>query len=401
MISGEFFDHFEEQVRKLRNKDQPFGGLQLVLVGDFAQLPPVVTKPPAETWKLVNQERLAQEKRAFIPKGPRSSHELFLNRGMLFQSKSFWNLWDQDLQVISLTTPHRHHSDPELPDLMRCLRSGSDSERRAAVERLNADCYRPQETAPFHHNGDNNGQVWLFPRNKLVDIKNKQRLDLLPHEAVTFTAIDKQKPQESENQTSFEARRQLLANSSFFQQSGSTCGVPKRIVLKENALVMLSANVDTGRGLVNGAVGRVMKLYCKYVLVDFDDIGPVFINPYTFQWKIPGVGTCERKQIPLRLAWAITHHRSQGKTLSNVKVDPRSFAYGQAYVAVSRARSRENLTLLARARLFDFKVNPAVRRWMQYLEHGDHTAREKIGYWLEETLPWWSSKQQSPWPRRG
>jgi len=401
MISGEFFDQFEEQVRKLRNNDQPFGGLQLVLVGDFAQLPPVVTKPPAETWKLVDQKRLAFEKRAFIPKGPRSYDELFLNRGMLFQSESFWNLYDHDLQVISLTAPHRHHSDAELPDILRSLRAGSDSERRAAIKRLNARCYRPEERAPFCHD---NEQVWLFSGNKRVDIENTRRLKSLPYKPVTFTAKDKVKPEESDNQTLFETRSQLLAKSSFFK---ATSDVPKEIVLKENAWVMLCANMDTAQGLVNGADGRVVKLSNgkgtnkQYVLVDFDDIGPAFINPYTFHPKIPGLGTCERKQIPLRLAWAITHHRSQGKTLSNVKVDPRAFAYGQAYVAVSRARSSENLRLLEPAKLSDFKVNPAVPRWMQYLQHRDLKAREEIGHWLDETLPWSSSKQRSPWPRRG
>jgi len=122
-------------------------------------------------------------------------------------------------------------------------------------------------------------QVWLFPQNKLVDEKNTERLDALPYEPVTFSAKDAQKPEESENQTLFEARRQVLATSSFFKESGGTGGVPKKVVLKENALVMLCANVDILRGLVNGAVGRVVKLSKgrgqnrEYVLVDFVGIG--------------------------------------------------------------------------------------------------------------------------------
>jgi len=361
-----------------------------------------VHKPPHETWKRVNQERLSKENRAFIPKGPMSDYELVLNRGMLFQSTSFWNLMDRDLQVISLTTPHRHCSDPELPELMRRLRVGSPSERKAATTTLNACCYRPPEI-------DDNEQVWLFPQNKLVDIKNKERLDALPYAPVTFSARDEQKPAESENQTQFEARRRLLADSSFFNESDSTGGVPKKLALKKNALVMLCANVDISRGLVNGAVGHVVQLSNSgpgYVLVDFVGIGRAFINPYTFQWKIPGVGTCVRKQIPLRLAWAISHHRSQGKTLTNVNVDPRAFAYGQAYVAVSRSRSMQNLTLLEPAKPSDFMVNPAVLHWMQYLKHPSDTAREKIGHWRDVSLPWLASKQQSAgsratWPRRG
>merc|ERR1719410_1144362 len=135
---------------------------------------------------------------------------------------------------------------------------------------------------------------------------------------------------------------------------------------------MLCANVDIPRGLVNSAIGHVVQLSNRargYVLVDFVGIGREYINPYTFQWKIPGVGTCVRKQIPLRLAWAISHHRSQGKTLTNVNVDPRAFAYGQAYVAVSRSRSMQNLTLLEPAKLSDFKVNPTVPLWMHYVEY--------------------------------
>mmetsp|Transcript_129189 Transcript_129189/g.251543 ORF Transcript_129189/g.251543 Transcript_129189/m.251543 type:complete len:580 (+) Transcript_129189:77-1816(+) len=406
MLSGEFFDQFEKQIRELRDNDQPFGGLQLVLVGDFAQLPPVATKPPDETWKLVDQTIFEQSKQAFIPKGPRSRHELFLNRGMLFQSRSFWHLLDEGLRVISLTTPHRQRSDHMLSDLLQHLRNGSISDRIAAINRLNARCYHPSDTATFCCNDDNE-HVWLYGQNQVVDIKNTERLDALPHKPVTFSASDQQIPEEAENQTVFEARIRVLADSTFFDKHGRGCGVPEKLVLKTDARVMLCANVATDEGLVNGVTGRVValskgrKMSSKYVKVDFEGLGPKFIRPHTFQSKIPGVGTCKRKQIPLRLAWAMTHHRSQGKTLTKAKVDPGAFTYGQAYVAVSRVQALEDLTLLARAKLSDFKVNPAVHHWMQFLQN-HHTAREKIGDWRQEILPWMmkAPAQQHPWPSR-
>jgi len=404
MISGEFFDLFEEEVRKLRGNDQPFGGLQLVLVGDFAQLPPVISTPAAEIWEQVDKKTFVEEKRALIQKGPKSHHELFLNRGMIFQSGSFGDL---DLEVVFLTTPHRYRSDPELPELMRRLRSGSASELRAAVADLNEFCYRPSEIAAACDGGDNN-QVWLFPTNERVDMKNKQKLDALPGEPVVFVAKDGQTPEDTENQTLYESRMQILAHSSFFDEAGGACGVPKQILLKRNALVMLTANVDTARGLVNGAVGRVVKLSKKggqthtWVRVDFGGIiGEVFINAYKFQWKIPGVGTCERTQVPLRLAWALTHHKSQGKTLNRVRVDPSGFTDGQAYVAVSRTRTLEGLTLLRPARVSDFKVNPAVLSWMQHVQHPHEPTNKKIGNWLDETVPWSAfTRRTSPWPKR-
>ena len=74
----------------------------------------------------------------------------------------------------------------------------------------------------------------------------------------------------------------------------------------------------------------------RFPVVDFGNGGCATIIPYTFSCDVPGVGVCKRVQVPLRLAWAITHHKSQGQSLEAVKVDPTSFAEGQTYVVYPR-----------------------------------------------------------------
>lgn len=167
---------------------------------------------------------------------------------------------------------------------------------------------------------------------------------------------------------------------------------------------MLTANVDQWRGLVNGQVGIVEKIpNRKAVYVRFNDqrLGTkaIRITDYLFKSAVVGLGTCIRTQIPLRVAWAITHHRSQGKTLQQVEVDPNSFSSGQAYVALSRSRNTDTLSLLKPAQARDFKRNEHTIRFERLRSENasSDVMREAVGTWHHLPQGRWQSR--SAWPR--
>jgi len=188
----------------------------------------------------------------------------------------------------------------------------------------------------------------------------------------------------------FKIRRPFdLKNSSFFSESG--CLARAKIHLKVGAMVTLLANLDVERGLSNGALGKVLQIARQgdigQVLVDFHEAGQHWIKPYEFRALMVGVGETIRKQVPLRLAWAVTHHRSQGQTYPRVRVNPTSFADGQAYVALSRATHVAGLELLRPLKTGDVRVNPAVRSFVRHMRAGDLVkAYAEAGTWKDIPL---------------
>mmetsp|Transcript_97768 Transcript_97768/g.226701 ORF Transcript_97768/g.226701 Transcript_97768/m.226701 type:complete len:587 (+) Transcript_97768:26-1786(+) len=345
MLSGEFFDLLDEQIMRLRD-GRP---LQFVLVGDLYQLPPVAGTITCEAFEELEPD-LLNENRAVRKLGPRATYEYFLNRGMIFQSRAYFK---KEFRVIELTTQHRQHGDTTLAKCLRNLRGGVDEN---AVHTLNQHCYRPLEVRIQH-------TVTLVPTNADADNINSERLRDIRGKAKQYVATDSvlvgAPPQNLTRKEATEwtvMAKEMLQRSDFFQEET----VPKVMTLKIGALVMLSSTVDQRLDLVNGLTGRVTDLGRQGVTVFFKGRGRFIIRALKFHYPLPGLGECVREQFPLRLAWAITHHRSQGKTLNNVAVDPRSFAYGQVYVALSRARSLQTLRLLQPLEKYDIRTNPAV-----------------------------------------
>ncbi|PGH03558.1 ATP-dependent DNA helicase PIF1 [Blastomyces parvus] len=330
MVDGDLFDKLEEVARKIRNNGRPFGGIQLVVTGDFFQLPPV----PDST-------KLA--KFAF--------------------SASTWNTTIQ--HTILLTHVFRQ-KDPEFAAMLNEMRLGKLSpETVTAFKALS----RPLD---FHDALD---ATELFPTRSEVENANSARMNRLSGETMVFTAVDSGTMQ---NETQ---RSQLLAD----------CVAPT-IQLKKGAQVMLIKNMD--ESLVNGSLGKVVAFmdetkfdYFSKHDAEFagdlahDDRNDKTINklksyenmtgsvstkgvwpvvcfvqpdgterhllcqPETWKIELPnGEVRAQRTQIPLILAWALSIHKAQGQTLQRVKVDlGRVFEKGQAYVALSRATSKDGL----------------------------------------------------------
>ncbi|EEH09926.1 DNA repair and recombination protein pif1 [Histoplasma capsulatum G186AR] len=330
MVDGDLFDKLEEIARKIRNNGRPFGGIQLVVTGDFFQLPPV-------------------------PDSTKVAKFAF--------SASTWNTTIQ--HTILLTHVFRQ-KDPKFAGMLNEMRLGKLSpETIAAFKQLS----RPLN---FH---DSLEATELFPTRSEVENANSARMARLSGETMVFTAVDGGTMQNEAQ------RSQLLAD----------CVAPT-IQLKKGAQVMLIKNMD--ESLVNGSLGKVVAFmdearFDYYTKNDEDfagdpshddrksqainkvrsyenKIGTVSTNgkwpvvcfvqpdgterhllcqPETWKIELPnGEVRAQRTQVPLILAWALSIHKAQGQTLQRVKVDlGRVFEKGQAYVALSRATSQAGL----------------------------------------------------------
>jgi len=385
MVSGEFLDRLDEQVRELRHlygDDKyrgvlvedipPLGGIQVVLVGDFLQLPPIQEKAPAGS-------RLLEDGRAVLPDyddgaaNPRK-HELFLNRGAAYQSEVFRRL---DLACVELQEPHRQVGDRAFVDLLNNIREGRCLP--SELEGLNSRCSRPLGQATC--------VTSLLPKNDHVCQVNAERLASLGGNTETFASSDSVRV--GGGGTDSQKERELWANTFW-----KSCLAASELELKVGAQVMLLANMDPKSGLVNGAVGdvcsfvdvpmqrvqqlvpseqwRAVSAWCdrnvRETLVgttnDSDATAirlprvnfprarrEVVIAPWLFRCDVVGAGQCRRAQLPLKLAWAITHHKAQGLTVDvasgeGVRVDPQGFQQGQTYVVLSRVTEERGLQLL-------------------------------------------------------
>jgi ATP-dependent DNA helicase PIF1 len=178
----------------------------------------------------------------------------------------------------------------------------------------------------------------LFCKNIDVDAYNKVELDKLPTKKHSYYASDEGADQWRK----------------FFDKNAQA---PSRLDLKVGAQVILLKNLDPKSGLVNGSVGVVHKLFESTVEVKFAaGIFPI----ETHEWEITQnefnavtntmkkVSLAKRKQLPLRLAWAMTIHKGQGSTLDRAEIDvSEAFAAGQVYVALSRVRNLASLRIKA------------------------------------------------------
>lgn len=339
MLDGELFDKLEAIARQIRNNGRPFGGIQLVITGDFFQLPPVP-----------DYNKVA--KFAFDASSWSTCVEHTIGLHQVFRQK-----------------------DPVFAGMLNEMREGRLTQSSIqAFQKLS----RPLDSDGFTMATE------LFPTRNEVEAANASRMRQLVGEVKTFEARDGGVIQDKAQ------RDRLLQN----------CMAPEQIQLKKGAQVMLIKNID--EQLVNGSIGTVIgfmseQTFDRYthheeefttsqanVLKDDDPIKlrtaqarqriednlrgfdtaqhfPVvrFVNHDNSTrdllcqretWKIElpnGEIQASRAQIPLILAWALSIHKAQGQTLERVKVDlGKVFEKGQAYVALSRATSMAGLQVL-------------------------------------------------------
>lgn len=283
MLDADTLSAVDAVCRAVRKNEIPFGGLQIVLVGDFFQLPPVARE------------------------GESPARFAFLS--------SSWV--EADVAVCYLSEQYRQDDAAFLSLLSRMRRGATIQETSSALRARRADPAR---------GGDH---AHLYAHNVDVDGMNDERLAALPGEAHVFLMESR-------------GAKALVA------QLQRGCLSPEKLFLKHGAKVLFTKN-NFEEGFVNGTVGEVEDFSDEdsYPLIRTRTGRLIHVLP--MEWSISdGVKTRARiRQVPLKLAWAITVHKSQGMTLDAAVVDlTRAFEYGQGYVALSRVRSFAGLELL-------------------------------------------------------
>jgi len=313
MLHGSMFDALDREVRAIRgNKDKAFGGIQLVFCGDFAQLPPV-------------QKRGVQVGIMYTP------------HGFAFES-ALWR--DANFVTCTLRAPFRQQGDNNFIAALGDVRSGNG--HTARVNWL-VDTCSESAAAPAFASAIDGGieATLLYTHNVDVDSKNTERLRKLPGKERVFLASDSAVTENGEVMDVGEV-------ATLFRDFQA----PSTLELKVGAQVMLLQRLEEGTNLVNGSRGVVVGFEADdFPIVQFMPSAKtgaqrIRVGRGKFESEIVGRATIRRTQVPLRLAWACTVHKSQGLSLDKVTVDlSRCFATGQAYTALSRARTTAGLKI--------------------------------------------------------
>jgi ATP-dependent exoDNAse (exonuclease V) alpha subunit len=279
MLSGDQLAGIEKLSRVIRQNNEPFGGMQVVLVGDFFQLPPVT-------------------------------------KGSVPQFAFEHTVWKSlKLAICYLTTQFRQ-DDARLERVLASIRDGSVDED--TVETLQERIITVS---------DDSNTTKLFTHNVNVDTYNEKRL-------ADITSTSKMYMMESSG------------SAALVESLKKGCLAPEQLVLKKGARVMFLKN-NYEKGYVNGSIGHVFSDKGKYPMIELLDGKIIEALPETWQVEDGGKVRAQISQIPLRLAWAITVHKSQGMSLDEAVMDlSNCFVAGQGYVALSRVRSLEGITLL-------------------------------------------------------
>ena len=319
MVRADLLDAIDNVLRRFRDHYQPFGGVQLLMIGDLAQLMPVVTP---------------DDERLLAP---------YYDTPYFFGSKALARI---DYVTIQLQQVYRQQDDTFL-SILNQVREGHPTAE--ALARLNTR-YQPSF---IPRPGD--GYIRLTTHNHQANTYNENELKKLPSRAFTFKAA---------------------IQGTYPDYSYPTA---ETLTLKQGAQVMFIKNDPSGEHqYYNGRIGQVVYLENDRILVQCDgDEDPIEVEPlewenthYTLNEETREIvsevqGTF--RQYPLRLAWAITIHKSQGLTFDHAIIEANmSFAPGQVYVALSRCRTLEGMVLAApmepRAIINDQRVDSYICR---------------------------------------
>ena len=296
MVRSDVLDAIDSVLRRFREHEKPFGGVQLLMIGDLQQLTPVVTP---------EDEVILQR---------------YYDTSYFFGSKALRSI---SYVTIELTHVYRQQ-DEEFITLLNNIREGqvSETDLKRLNERFNPN-FEPEVGSDY---------IRLTTHNKMAESYNEVQLHNLPSKACTFIAE---------------------ADGNFPEYNYPA---DFKLTLKRGAQVMFIRNDNNGR-YYNGRIGHVTHIDNEKILVlcpgDDKEIEvqqetwentKYSLNEKTKQIEAEVQGTF--KQYPLRLAWAITIHKSQGLTFEHAIIDAQSsFAAGQVYVALSRCKTLEGLIL--------------------------------------------------------
>ena len=282
MLSANVLSMVDDVVREIRHEpERAFGGLQVVLVGDFFQLPPV-----------------SRAKVAFAFESP---------------------VWEKLNPLVCYLTEQHRQDDRQFLSVLAAIRAGEwDHTHVSLITAREAEYDSVEEGVPQ-----------LFTHNADVDRINSEQLGKLPGSTKTFAMS-------------------ASGSTALAEALKRGCLSPETLTLKEGAVVMATKN-NPAAGYANGTLGIVtgFERGTGYPIIETRDGREITIPPA--DWAVEEAGKVKAKltQVPLKLAWAITIHKSQGQSLDAAAMDlSRSFEYGQGYVALSRVRSLSGVHLL-------------------------------------------------------
>lgn len=294
MVRADLMDGIDYALRLNRSDKRPFGGAQVILIGDLLQLPPVVRKDMKDFF------------------------ERIYNTPFFFSAKVFR---ETTLRTIELTHIFRQ-KDPTFVTLLNAIRDHVQTDQH--LDTLNRRIVVEEEQGGAY--------ITLTTKNDLAERINNERLMKIQAPLFTFTAHVSGEFEEKDYPTEF------------------------NLVLKKDAQIMMIKNDTEQKRWVNGSLGHVVELSDDRVKVKIN--GRIYevlrdrwekiqyiYDPQTDRVEPKVVGVFE--QFPIRLAWAITIHKSQGQTFDDVVVDigDGAFAHGQVYVALSRCTSLNGVRL--------------------------------------------------------
>lgn len=329
MLHAHLLDLVDMICRAFKKKNVPFGGMQIVMCGDFFQLPPVK--------KYVKKEADdPAELTLFVKEQPSKSDSQFV------YDSSVWN--DMQLHVCYLDEQHRQE-DRSFLRVLNDIRNNEVSEMTTEIlaERLDKEIKGyAKPTRLFTHNID-------------VDAINLKHLAELKTEA-------------------HEYMMDLKGNFLLAEVLKKTCLAPEKLLLKKGASVMFVKN-NFEEGYVNGTLGVVIGFSeNNSPIVRTFDGNEITVSKQNWAMKEDDLELAAISQIPLRLAWAITVHKSQGMSLDAAEIDlSKSFLPGMGYVALSRVRSLSGLRLMGMNQMA-LLVNPDVaEKDKEFLQRSDET----------------------------
>jgi ATP-dependent DNA helicase PIF1 len=345
MLHHSRLDLVELILRQLRRNREPFGGLQVIFCGDFFQLPPIVR----------SGEHLVDENLFY--ETPKSN--------FAYHSPAWQNL---DLKICYLEEQHRQLDQTYL-EILNAIRSGTVS---AEIRERLESRYNQSPAIAIE-------PTKLYSHNVNVDIENERELAKIPGQMFEYDMIGR-------------GRAPLV------ETLKKSCLSPAVLRLKKGARVMFVKN-NFELGFVNGTLGVVA--HCDSNGVTVRTVTGKLIDVPMASWVIEEDDKikAEITQYPLRLAWAITVHKSQGMSLDAAEVDlSRSFEPGMGYVALSRIRSLSGLSLLGLNEMA-LKVNGEVLEYDQHFAEISEAQAEELRHlhpasvkerqadWLQKIAP--------------
>jgi ATP-dependent DNA helicase PIF1 len=306
MMTPDLLELLDGIAKSLRRNQKPMGGIQVVFVGDFLQLPPVA-------------------------KGG--------NVKFAFESPVWSQVIDQMIQLKRIF----RQDDPTFQGILDEARIGELSTASLAI--LKSRCDLSWDNEPIQ-------PTLLFTRNADVDSINNSNLAELEGEPHTYVA------------RTLPHGHPVADVARVVEKLDKDANYVAELVLKVGAQVMLITNLDQEKGLVNGSRGVVtgFREGLDWPIVIFKNGQQLPIEP--FIWKSDHEPPIERSQIPLRLAYSLTIHKAQGATLdcSLIDIGVSTFEYGQAYVALSRAKNLEGL-YIHEVSAAAFRAHPLVKKF--------------------------------------